>query len=74
MQRIGKKLLTVSSRFYPPHKNAGNWWEGAVLVNFLGEELVRKEFKCDTLDELKKEVEKFTKHYSSDIKSHITLV
>ena len=65
-------LLRVSSRFYPPHKNAGNWWEGHVLILFLDEEIMRKDFKCDTLDELKTEVEKFTKHYSDGIKSRLS--
>lgn len=65
-------LLRISSRFYPPHKNAGDWWEGAVLVNFLGEELLRKEFKCTTLNELKVEVEKFTKHYAGTIKARLS--
>ena len=65
-------LLRISSRFYPPHKNAGDWWEGAVLVNFLGEEILRKEFKCNTLEELKTEVEKFTKHYAGAIKARLS--
>jgi hypothetical protein len=65
-------LLRVSSRFYPPHKNAGNWWEGTVTVNFLDTELLKKEFKCDTLDELKNEVEKFTKHYAGAIKYRLS--
>lgn len=65
-------LLRVSSRFYPPHKNAGNWWEGHVLILFLDEEIMRKDFKCDTLDELKTEVEKFAKHYSDGIKSRLS--
>jgi hypothetical protein len=30
---------------------------------------LKKEFKCDTLDELKTEVEKFTKHYAGAIKA-----
>lgn len=64
-------LLRISSRFYPPHKNAGYWWEGNVSVLFLGEEVMTKEFKCDTLDELKEEVESFTKHYSEVIKSRL---
>ena len=65
-------LLKVSSRFYPPHKNVGNWWKGAFVIKFLGEEILRKEFKCDTLDELKIEVEKFTKHYAGAIKARLS--
>ena len=65
-------LLRISSRFYPPHKNAGDWWEGNVTVLFLDEEILKKEFKCDTLDVLKTEVERFTNNYASAIKSRLT--
>lgn len=65
-------LLRVSSRFYPLHKNADNWWEGTVTVIFLETELLKKEFKCNTLDELKTEVEKFTKHYAGAIKDRLS--
>lgn len=64
-------LLRVSSRFYPPHKNAGNWWEGNLVVKFLDEEIFKKEFKCDTLDELKIEVERFTKNYIGNVKARL---
>lgn len=64
-------LLSISSRFYPPHKNIGNFWEGTVQVYFLDDEILRKEFKTDTLDELKVEVEKFVKHYAGAIKGRI---
>lgn len=65
-------LIRISSRFYPPHKNDGNWWEGSVIVLFLGEKIMKKDFKCDTLDELKLEVEKFTKHYIGCIKARLS--
>jgi hypothetical protein len=65
-------LLRISSRFYPPHKNAGNWWEGTVTVLFLDKELLNKKIKCDTLDELKTEVEKFVNHYSTAIESRLS--
>lgn len=65
-------LLSVSSRFYPPHKNAGDWWEGSVMVLLLGKEIIKKDFKSNTLDELKIEVEKYIKHYSSAIKSKLS--
>lgn len=65
-------LLRISSRFYPPHKNAGDWWEGTVSVLFLDEKLIEKEFKCDTLDQLKTEVEKFVKHYANAIKPRLS--
>lgn len=58
-------LLSISSRFYGPNKNTGDWWEGALHVNFLGQEILKKEFKCDTIDELKIEVEKFAVEYAN---------
>jgi hypothetical protein len=64
-------LLRISSRFYPPHKNAGDWWEGYVHIYLLEEEVLKKEFKCDTLDKLKIEVEKFTKHYTGIIRARL---
>jgi len=65
-------LLRISSRFYPPHKNDGDYWEGHVSVLFLEEEILDKKFKCDTLDELKTEVEKFTNKYASNIRAKIS--
>lgn len=65
-------LQSISSRFYPPHKNIGNFWEGTVQVYFLGDEILSKEFKTDTLDELKVEVEKFVKHYACAIKARLS--
>lgn len=65
-------LLRISSRFYPPHKNAGNFWEGTVTVIFLDDtEILKNEFKCDSLTELQSEVEKFTKEYSESIKARL---
>lgn len=64
-------LLTICSRFYPPHKNNGDWWEGTVQVLFLGEKIKEEDFKCNTLDELKIKVEKFTKKYAETIKYRI---
>lgn len=64
-------LLRVSSRFYPPYKNLGNWWEGYVTILFLDDEILNKEFKHDTLEELKNDVEKFVDHYKSIVKSRI---
>ncbi len=65
-------LLSISSRFYPPPKNNGNWWEGKLTVRFLGEVILIKSFKCDTLEELQKKVEEFTKHYAEAIKARLS--
>jgi hypothetical protein len=57
-------LVCFSSRFYPPHyQSDGNYWDGNVDVMVLGESVLKKYFKCDDLDQLKKEVEEFTEHY-----------
>ena len=64
-------LLKVSSRFYPPHKNKGDWWEGVTSINILEEEYVAKEFKCETLEELRIEVEKYVKDSTLFIKSKL---
>jgi hypothetical protein len=62
-------LVYIESRFYPPHYNRGDYWEGTLNVRVLGDSILEKEFKCDTLDELKEEVETFTKNYKDTIKS-----
>lgn len=64
-------LLTVSSRFYPPHKNTGDHWSGKMRIYFLNERLIEKEFKSDTLDQLKIEVEGFLKKYTEVIRKQI---
>lgn len=52
-------LVRITSRFYPPTMNNGNWWEGNVKIFVLGKEVIKKELKCNTLDELKLVAEKF---------------
>lgn len=62
-------LLSVSSRFYPPHYNDGNWWEGKMQIFFLEEKLIEKEFKHDTLDELQTKVEEYTKKVTTELRN-----
>jgi hypothetical protein len=62
-------LLKVSSRFYPPHYNSKGGWQGFFKVFLFGEEILKKEFECETLDKLREEVEEFQKHYASIVKS-----
>lgn len=61
-------ILSISSRFYPPHKNAGDYWEGILSVMFGEETILEKKFKETTLDELKTKVEKFAKDYKEEVK------
>lgn len=65
-------LLSISSRFYPPHKNGGDWWEGTVSAYLLEKKLFEKKFKCDTLDDLRKQVENFVNTYTHKIRILLT--
>jgi hypothetical protein len=50
-------LLRIGSRFYPPTTGYGPTWDGSVTVYFMDEALEKKEFDCNTLEELKAAVE-----------------
>lgn len=65
-------LLSISSRFYPPHKNKGDWWEGNLSIVLFGETILTKEFKENTLEELKTSVEKYLKHYVGCVKARMS--
>jgi hypothetical protein len=63
-------LMSIRSRFYPPHKNNHNGWEGTVTVyDMRGKELENKAFKTDTLEQLHKEVE----YYVYGLSKRITI-
>ena len=51
--------MSVVSRFYPPKSHYGESWDGAVTVFLLDKKVARKEFDCETLEELKKSVEEY---------------
>jgi hypothetical protein len=55
-------ILNVSSRFYPPKTHYGPKWDGTVTVFLMGEEVLEKKFECDTLEQLKEEVEVYVKN------------
>lgn len=61
-------LVSVSSRFYPPKSHYGEKWDGTVTIRVLTDEVLHAEFECDTLDELKDQVESFVKDW---VKEHI---
>lgn len=65
-------ILRVNSRFYPPNRNKSNKWEGSYTALILNTQLIKKDFVCETLDELHIEVEKFHKHYSNIILSRLS--
>lgn len=54
-------ILDVSSRFYPPKTHYGAKWDGIVNILLLGKKIIKKEFECDTLDQLRNEVETYLK-------------
>jgi hypothetical protein len=54
-------LLRVSSRFYPPKTHYGPMWDGDVTVYFIDQKITSKSFKCENLEALKIEVEKYIK-------------
>lgn len=68
---FGGSLLSVTSRFYPPHKNKGDWWEGDLDISFLGKKISTKRFKEDTLDELHLNVETYVREYTDSIKDKL---
>jgi hypothetical protein len=58
-------VLSFSSRFYPPKSHLGDKWDGTLMVNVMGREILRKEFECETLEDLRSQVEAFTEEYRS---------
>jgi len=64
-------IVTVESRFYPPHKNNHNGWEGTMTFNIMGEKWTSFNLKKDTLDEIKNEALNLLKRQSEIIKSRM---
>ena len=54
-------LLSIGSRFYPPKTHYGKTWDGTSTVYFQGNKVEEKKFDCETLDELKSQVEEYVK-------------
>lgn len=59
-------LIRVSSRFYPPKSSYGPTWDGAVRISVFDmtadgfyKKVEEKEFDCQTLDELRQQVEDY---------------
>lgn len=61
-------LLRISSRFYPPHKNKHDGWEGTVCVVLIEKEIEEKEFIAPNLDDLKRQVEEYVQNVISRVK------
>ena len=56
-------ILSVSSRFYPPKSDYGPRWDGGCEILLMGNTVAQKEFECDSLDELKSQVEAFVSDF-----------
>lgn len=61
-------ILSVYSRFYPPKTHYGSTWDGVVTVSLMGKEIESKQFDCQTLEELKAQVEDYIKSIAYRIK------
>lgn len=60
-------ILRISSRFYPPKDHYGNNWDGSVSVYLFKNEIRKKEFCANTIDELKLEVESYVESIKQKI-------
>jgi hypothetical protein len=67
------QILGVFSRFYPPTKWYGMKWDGTVSIKLLGETINKESFECETIDELKKAVEKFVKEYIERLSAFLNI-
>lgn len=65
-------VLGFSSRFYPPKSHYGKKWDGSLTVHVMGLEILRKEFECETLEELRSQVEAFTEDYRAALVSKLS--
>lgn len=64
-------LLQVSSRFYPPKTHYGSTWDGTVHISMGETPISQKTFDCETLEQLKKEVEDYISQISEKVKNAI---
>ncbi len=61
-------LMSVSSRFYPPNEPCGiQDWYGDVCLVMFEKELSRKDFRCNSIDELKVQVESYVEETKNKI-------
>jgi len=67
-------LVTISSRFYPPHKSHADFgkYSGWVSIYFLDEKIGEKEFIESSLDSLALEVETFVSEIVQKIKETLS--
>lgn len=54
-------ILRISSRFYPPTSHGGSTWDGTVSVMIFDDDIETKKFDCESLEQLKLEVEEYVR-------------
>lgn len=64
-------ILSFNSRFYPPKTHSGDKWDGDLAVVVMGDTVMVKHFECETLEELKSQVQVFTKEFAADLVSKL---
>lgn len=64
-------LISISSRFYPEGQYSNPSWGGNVTIYLLNEEIEKKVFNCNNLEELRLKVEDCIKEYVEGIKRKI---
>ncbi len=52
-------LIRIDSRFYPPKTHSSPKWDGSVSVILLNRCIMEQKFSCETLEELRSDVEGF---------------
>jgi hypothetical protein len=62
-------LVKVSSRFYPPKSFDSKIWDGSVQIYMGNTDLGLREFNCETLEQLRSEVETYMNEIREKIKS-----
>lgn len=66
------EILHFNSRFYPPHKNDHDGWEGFLAVYILDDKIDEVELIAPTLEELKAAVEGRAGEYIDAVRLKIT--
>lgn len=62
-------LIRISSRFYPPKTHYGTTWDGTVSIFMMDREVAEKKFDCNSLSELKSQVESYVNSIIKRIES-----
>ena len=64
-------IVRASSRFYPPKSHYGPKWDGAVTIIVGDKDVSEKKFECDSLDQLRTEVEAYVEEQTRLIHERI---